>query len=103
MAKAEEFHPGTLDDDLVLLTATLEEVLKSSGDPADQKYIELKEKADQTLNEIKSRLEHTSDAWYCRAKKAACKANSYVSEKPWHGIGIGAAVGVVIGLLLSRR
>ena len=31
-----------VDDDLTLLSETLEEVLRSSGDPADQKYIELK-------------------------------------------------------------
>lgn len=29
-----------VDDDLTLLSETLEEVLRSSGDPADQKYIE---------------------------------------------------------------
>ena len=29
-----------IDDDLALLSETLEEVLRSSGDPADQKYIE---------------------------------------------------------------
>ena len=61
------------DDDLTLLSETLEEVLRSSGDPADQKYIELKARAD------------------------------YVHEKPWQGIGVGAAVGLVLGLLLARR
>ncbi|MWS31394.1 protein ElaB, partial [Escherichia coli] len=37
------------DDDLTLLSETLEEVLRSSGDPADQKYIELKARAEQAL------------------------------------------------------
>ncbi|KAE9776605.1 DUF883 family protein, partial [Escherichia coli] len=27
----------------------------------------------------------------------------YVRENPWTGVGIGAAVGVVLGVLLSRR
>ncbi|EFH4880825.1 TPA: protein ElaB, partial [Escherichia coli] len=27
----------------------------------------------------------------------------YVHEKPWQGIGVGAAVGLVLGLLLARR
>ncbi|EFH3066523.1 glycine zipper domain-containing protein, partial [Streptococcus anginosus] len=26
-----------------------------------------------------------------------------VHEKPWQGIGVGAAVGLVLGLLLARR
>ena len=36
-----------IDDDLALLSETLEEVLRSSGDPADQKYIELKARAER--------------------------------------------------------
>ncbi|MBL2806453.1 DUF883 family protein, partial [Klebsiella pneumoniae] len=27
----------------------------------------------------------------------------YVRENPWTGVGIGAAVGLVLGVLLSRR
>ncbi|HDI5924377.1 TPA: DUF883 family protein, partial [Escherichia coli] len=27
----------------------------------------------------------------------------YVHEKPWQGIGVGAAVALVLGLLLARR
>ena len=43
-----------VDDDLTLLSETLEEVLRSSGDPADQKYIELKARAEQALHETAS-------------------------------------------------
>ncbi len=92
-----------LDEDLTLLTKTLEEVLKSSGDSADQKYIELKAKAEQALHEVKSRISGASDTYYYRAKKAVDRADDYVHEKPWQGIGIGAAIGLVLGVLLARR
>jgi ElaB protein len=39
---SNQFYDSRIDDDLALLSETLEEVLRSSGDPADQKYIELK-------------------------------------------------------------
>jgi len=26
-----------------------------------------------------------------------------VRENPWHGVGIGAAIGVALGMLISRR
>jgi len=45
-----------VDDDLTLLSETLEEVLRSSGDPADQKYIELKARAEQALHDVKTRV-----------------------------------------------
>ncbi|WNN43098.1 MULTISPECIES: stress response protein ElaB [Winslowiella] len=103
MAIPDETHETRLDDDLTLLTETLEEVLKSSGDPADQKYIELKAKAEQALHDVKSRVSEASDTYYIRAKQAVYRADDYVHEKPWHGIGVGATAGLVIGLLLARR
>ncbi|WP_130830847.1 stress response protein ElaB [[Erwinia] mediterraneensis] len=92
-----------LDDDITLLTDTLEEVLKSSGDPADQKYIELKKKAEQALHDVKSRVSQASDSYYYRAKNAVYRADDYVHEKPWQGIGIGATAGLILGLLMARR
>lgn len=95
-------YESRLDDDLALLSETLEEVLRASGDPADQKYIELKAKAEQALHEVKERISNASDNYYYRAKKAVYRADDYVHENPWRGIGAGAAVGLVIGLLLRR-
>lgn len=99
------FHSygSRIDDDLELLSETLEEVLRSSGDPADQKYVELKARAERALEEVKNRVSHASDSYYYRAKQAVYKADDYVHEKPWQGIGAGTAVGLVLGLLLARR
>ncbi|QHM71789.1 stress response protein ElaB [Mixta intestinalis] len=100
---AGEPQETRLDDDLTLLTETLEEVLKSSGDPADKKYIELKARAEQALHDVKHRVSTASDSYYYRAKQAAYRADDYVHEKPWQGIGIGATAGLILGLLLARR
>ncbi|EIY0654309.1 DUF883 family protein [Salmonella enterica] len=72
-----QFGESRVDDDLTLLSETLEEV--------------------------KNRVSHASDSYYYRAKQAVYKADDYVHEKPWQGIGVGAAVGLVLGLLLARR
>lgn len=103
MATTNASENPRLDDDLALLTETLEEVLKSSGDLADQKYVELKAKAEQALNDVKSRLGQASDNYYVRAKHAVYRADEYVHEKPWQGVGVGATLGLVFGLLLARR
>lgn len=96
-------HETRLDDDLTLLSDTLEELLSGSGDPKDQKYLELKARAEKSLNEVKNRVSQASDTTYYRAKQAACRADDYVHDKPWQGVGIGAAAGLVLGLLLARR
>ena len=98
----EQFNTR-IDDVLSLLSDTLEEVLRSSGDPADQKYIELKARAEKALNDVKARVSSASDNYYFRAKKAVYRADDYVHEQPWKGIGIGAAAGLVLGILLARR
>ena len=38
-----------------------------------------------------------------RARKTAESTNAYVHEQPWTAIGAGAAAGVLVGYLLTRR
>ncbi|MFC3396187.1 stress response protein ElaB [Brenneria rubrifaciens] len=101
---AAKQQPGDIriDDDLKLLSDTLDELLRYSGDQADKAYLDLKKSAEKALLGVKERIGAT-DSYYARAKKVADKADGYVHDKPWHGVGIGATIGLVIGLLLVRR
>jgi ElaB/YqjD/DUF883 family membrane-anchored ribosome-binding protein len=38
-----------------------------------------------------------------RAKAAARATDDYVHANPWRAVGIAAGVGLVIGMLISRR
>lgn len=38
-----------------------------------------------------------------QTREMAGRADDYVRDNPWTGVGIGAAVGVVLGVLLARR
>jgi len=38
-----------------------------------------------------------------RARKTARATNRYVEENPWQAVGIGAALGLLIGVVLARR
>jgi len=67
---SNQFGDTRIDDDLTLLSETLEEVLRSSGDPADQKYVELKARAEKALDDVKKRVSQASDSYYYRAKQA---------------------------------
>ncbi|WP_230201628.1 DUF883 family protein, partial [Serratia marcescens] len=55
MARHTDAEQTTLDDDLRMLTETLEEVLQYTGDRADQAYIDIKSHAEQALSEVKAR------------------------------------------------
>ncbi len=103
MAETSTGYRSNPQDDLEQLRETLDEILHASEDPTDQKYIELRERAEQRLHTIRQRLSNASDSYYYRAKRAVCCTDSYVRDNPWRGVGIGAAVGVVLGVLLARR
>lgn len=55
------------------------------------------------LREAKLRLTSAEEIALKKAKAAAQATDQYVHENPWKAIGIGAAVGVVIGMLIARR
>jgi ElaB/YqjD/DUF883 family membrane-anchored ribosome-binding protein len=47
--------------------------------------------------------QHGQHARLARARQAADFTDGYVHENPWRAIGVGAAIGLLIGYLVSRR
>ena len=89
--------------ELKSLADTLEEVLNSSADKSKEEVSKLRSKAEQALKESRYRLGETGDALAKQTREAAPRADEYVRDNPWTRVGIGAAVGVVLGVLLTRR
>lgn len=92
-----------LRKELKTLADTLEEVMQSSGDKSETEIQKLKEKAENLVKTSRDTLAQTSEKIADHTREMADKADSYVHEKPWNGMGIAAAVGVVLGVLLARR
>lgn len=55
------------------------------------------------VSEYKRSLEATGDQVISQAKKQAEGVNSYVHEDPWKAIGVGFAVGLLLGVVIARR
>jgi ElaB/YqjD/DUF883 family membrane-anchored ribosome-binding protein len=51
----------------------------------------------------KARLTEMQAAVVDRTREAARTTDQYVHENPWKSIGLAAAVGVIIGMLIRRR
>ncbi|HHK9595622.1 TPA: YqjD family protein [Klebsiella pneumoniae] len=103
---AKENVTDDLRAELKTLADTLEEVLNSSADKSKEEMGKLRSKAESALNALKesrARLGETSEAILRQTRETAARADDYVRENPWTGVGIGAAVGLVLGVLLSRR
>ena len=100
---AKENVTDDLRAELKTLADTLEEVLNSSADKSKEEMGKLRSKAESALKESRARLGDTSEAILRQPRETAARADDYVRENPWTGVGIGAAVGLVLGVLLSRR
>ena len=86
-------------DELKELVRDAEKVLSASGDEANEKIAELRDRMRQVLEESRGRLEHV--------KQAACEhlhqCDDYVRTHPYHALGVAAGIGALVGLLVSAR
>ncbi|MEQ9887722.1 DUF883 family protein [Pectobacterium zantedeschiae] len=100
---AKDQNSEYLRAELKSLADTLEEVLSTSSDKSKAELDKLRNKAESALKETRNRLSDTGERIASQTKEAVESADDYVRQNPWTGVGIGAAVGVVLGVLLSRR
>jgi len=100
---AQDKNSDDLRAELKTLADTLEELLQSSTDKPKAELDKLRSKAESALQDSRDRLGKAGEKIADQTKEIAGRADSYVQENPWTGIGIGAAVGVVLGVLLARR
>lgn len=106
---ANRTHESTeqLKEDLQHLTQTIEELVSATADDSRSNIKELRERAEKRLKDTRERLESRGERLYGEARETldhqvdAC--DRYVRDNPWTSIGIGAGVGIVIGMLIGRR
>ncbi|MDR5901135.1 DUF883 family protein [Halomonas icarae] len=107
MANRNQVTNAQLKEDLQHLTQTIEEMVSATADDSRGNIKELRERAEKRLKETRARLEARGEQIYGDARETidhqvdAC--DRYVRDNPWTSIGIGAGVGIVIGMLLGRR
>ena len=57
----------------------------------------------ETVSVARGRLSALGSDVQGRARQAATVTDRYVHESPWQAMGIGAAVGVLVGIMIARR
>ena len=91
-----------IDDakDVLRETAELIEAAANAS-PEDSKKIYAK--IAENLKSAKHRLVEIESVAVEKAKVAPKKTDEFVQEHPWQAVGVGAAVGLLIGFLAARR
>jgi ElaB/YqjD/DUF883 family membrane-anchored ribosome-binding protein len=98
-----EIRPEKLMQDLRALAADVEELLKTTAGLSGQQLAAARVKAEESLRAAKARLATVQASIVDRSKVAAKASDDYVRANPWRAVGIAAAVGAVVGVLVSRR
>ncbi|CAO97955.1 DUF883 family protein [Erwinia tasmaniensis] len=100
---SKDITSENLRAELKSLADTLEEVLSSSGEKSKSELDKLRSKAQSALNDTRSRLGDSGERIAQTTREAAGRADVYVRDNPWTSVGVGTAIGVVLGVLLTRR
>jgi len=97
-----EVSKEKLMQDLRVVVADAEELLRATAGQAGEKVSAARERIQENLAAAKQRLAVAQDAVVARTKEAAKVTDEYVHQNPWKAVGIAAGVGLVIGMLISR-
>jgi len=92
-----------LIDDLRVVIADAEELLRMTADQAGESAADLRNRVQARMNQAKVDLVHLQEAAVAQVKAAGHATDEFVHENPWKSIGIAAGAGLLIGLLIGRR
>jgi ElaB/YqjD/DUF883 family membrane-anchored ribosome-binding protein len=103
MSNGTDVSREKLASDLRVVISDAEELLRATAGQMGEKAVIARERIQESLRAAKDKLSRAEEAVIDQTKAAARATDDYVHEHPWAAVGIAAAVGLVIGMLISRR
>jgi ElaB/YqjD/DUF883 family membrane-anchored ribosome-binding protein len=94
---------GKLLEDLKAVVTDAEELLKATANQTGEQITAARGKTEESLKAAKVRIAAEEVAVLEKTKGAAKAAEDYVRANPWQAMGITAAVGFILGILVVRR
>jgi ElaB/YqjD/DUF883 family membrane-anchored ribosome-binding protein len=83
--------------------ADAEALIKATANQGGEKVDQLRSQAEASLASAKDKLEDLHEDLIEKGREAVKATDDYVQENPWKAVGIAAGIGLVVGLLVSRR
>jgi ElaB/YqjD/DUF883 family membrane-anchored ribosome-binding protein len=99
----DQVNTDKLVADLKVVIADAEELLRATASTAGEKVSAARAKMEDSVRTAKVKLAQAQDVMVDQAKAAAGAADDYVHAHPWKAVGFAAAIGVILGMLISRR
>ena len=90
-------------EDFSKIVADTEALLRSLGSMGGEKAVAMRATLEANLETTRARLRELQAGVVEKASVAAKDADAYVHENPWTAVGLAAAAGVILGLMIGRR
>jgi ElaB/YqjD/DUF883 family membrane-anchored ribosome-binding protein len=103
MPEYSEVSKDKLVAEMKVVMADAEELLKATASAAGDKVSAARARMEDSLRTARVKVAEAQEVVVDRAKAAARATDDYVHANPWRAVGIGAGVGLVIGILISLR
>lgn len=92
-----------LMDDLRQVIADTEELLRMTADEVGDNVSEVRGRIQRRLQSARSQLAELQGTAAAAVREAGHATDEYVHQNPWTSIGIGVAIGLLVGLVIDRR
>lgn len=92
-----------LYEDLRTVVEDAEALLHATASQTGERIEQIRERARESLNQARSRLVDAEGEALEQVRAAADSTEEYVRANPWQAVGVAAGVGLLLGLLISRR
>jgi len=103
IAATNDHAPSGLAREFQDFIADVEDLAKATSSLTGEELARARAKLGKRVAAAKESVEAIGGAISDRAQNAARTTDSYVREHPWQAVGIGAALGLLLGVTLARR
>lgn len=93
----------TVRNDMKTLVKDAQDLLREAGMASGEKAEELRTKGLALLDVAMEKAHEVQIVALEKGKVAAQTTDQFVHEHPWKAVGIAAGIGLVVGMLISRR
>jgi ElaB/YqjD/DUF883 family membrane-anchored ribosome-binding protein len=99
----EDVTKEQLIADFKTVVADAEALLKATANHGGEELAGVRTRAEESIMAMKAKMADEQAAVLALSKDAAKAADVYVHLYPWTAVSMAAGVGLVVGLLSSRR
>lgn len=100
---ASPFNRDKLVADFKQVMASAEELLNATADESGDAIAHVRSRAESTLREARRKLAELEHEVADETRRMVANGEQQIKAHPWTAVGVGAGVGLLLGLLIARR